>query len=544
MLTFLKIKLAKSLAAIIVSVLFLAGYHLTPAPKAPPVAVPVHSVVPSTAVSKKAVLSKAAPAKAPAAQPDKALGAFNPSAAGTYYLEGGINNTATTLYLTSFTEPISFIPYTMAYFNSAIEYATIDPNIPGRSELISFTGVAQNSDGSATLTGVVRGLERSFPYTASTTLTSTHAAQAKFILSDSPQLFNQYAVLQNSEVITGEWSGPDPLATQDLATKNYVDTHVNGGAVSNNRVVVAGTAGATVSAGNLLFYNKFTGQWQLSNSNSASTTINVILGIAQGSGTSGNPVTGGVLIHGLDSNQTSLSTGFEYYASSVSGSISATLTSRSVGYASSPTQIYFDPYAGGVSLFTAPVTFNTLATFASSTVFTGTTTMATTTINGWRASGSRTASTTTSVASLTLNNIPPTNHLKVDIVASTTSSNPTTFNITFNGDSTASYEFIFGNANPSPLPLTTSLQPGIMVNSPNQTDLYNLDIENELGGPKVITFQGVGYGGNVSATVASTSGAVYTGLSQITSITLTATGGSALMASGAFIKAYGDTTNP
>jgi hypothetical protein len=134
------------------------------------------------------------------------LGAYNPTGAGTYRLKTSIGTTNTTIALSSFKEPVSEIPYTMTYLNTSIAYGTLDPVNSSRSEFISFTGITQNADGSATLTGVTRGLSRSYPYTASSTLRQAHGGQSIFILSDSPQHFSEYAVKQNDETITGQWT--------------------------------------------------------------------------------------------------------------------------------------------------------------------------------------------------------------------------------------------------------------------------------------------------------------------------------------------------
>ena len=149
--------------------------------------------------------AQVAPVVAQAA-PEVKLGAYNPTGGGTYRLQSSIGTTNVTVPLSSFKEPISNIPYTMTYLNSSVGYGTLDPQQPTRSEFISFTGITQNGDGTAVLTGVTRGLSRSYPYTASTTLRQTHSGQSIFILSDSPQHFSEYAVKQNNETITGQWT--------------------------------------------------------------------------------------------------------------------------------------------------------------------------------------------------------------------------------------------------------------------------------------------------------------------------------------------------
>lgn len=158
------------------------------------------------------------------------LGAFNPSGGKTYRLYTSLGSTDTSIRLSSFKEPISDIPYTMSYLNTDIGYGTLDPQSSTRKEFVSFTGITQNSDGSATLTGVTRGLSFSYPFTASTTLRQQHPGQSIFILSDSPQLFEEYAKRRNNEWITGVWgfvSNPTTTAvcsnSYDICNKGYLD---------------------------------------------------------------------------------------------------------------------------------------------------------------------------------------------------------------------------------------------------------------------------------------------------------------------------------
>lgn len=151
-----------------------------------------------------------------------AFAAFYPSGGSTYRLSSSVGSTDTVINLSSFKEPVSNIPYTMSYLNSSIECGTLDPQ-NSNSEFISFTGITQNSNGSAQLTGVSRGLGRSYPYTASTTLASAHAGASIFILSDAPCLFQQYAAISNPETITGNWDVPFPADSNSVVPRSYVD---------------------------------------------------------------------------------------------------------------------------------------------------------------------------------------------------------------------------------------------------------------------------------------------------------------------------------
>lgn len=173
---------------------------------------------------------------------DLKLGAFNVTGGGTYRLKSSVGLSDATINLSSFKEPVSNIKYTMSYMNTSVAYGTIDPQTT-RSEFVSFTGITQNSDGSAQLTGVSRGLTRTpagSTCTASTTLAQRHAGQSIFILSDSPCLFAQYAVKQNDEAVTGLWTVPDPVSAQGIASRNYVDGRALGG-IGNATETATGT---------------------------------------------------------------------------------------------------------------------------------------------------------------------------------------------------------------------------------------------------------------------------------------------------------------
>lgn len=181
-----------------------------------------------------------------AAEEEPMVGGFNPTGGGTYRLQSSISSTQTTITLSSFKEPISNIKYTMAYLNSDKGYGTIEPGNTTRSEFISFTGVTQNADNTATLTGVTRGLTRTpagSSCTASTTLAAAHSGQSVFILSDSPCLFAEYAVKSNNETITGQWTFNTFPITATNSTSSYAAAGISQLATPSQQA--AGTATST-----------------------------------------------------------------------------------------------------------------------------------------------------------------------------------------------------------------------------------------------------------------------------------------------------------
>ncbi len=178
----------------------------------------------------------------------------------TYNLNSSIGSTDSIITLSSFLEPVSKTPYTMALLNSTIMYGTIAPRT-SNSEFISFTGITQNADGTATLTGVTRGLAKKYPYTSSSTFKLPHSGQSVFILSDAPQVFELYASLTNDESFTGVVTFvqspqlPTPSASSDGATKGYADSLAIAGAPDSSTTVkgIGKVSVAPASATNPIF---------------------------------------------------------------------------------------------------------------------------------------------------------------------------------------------------------------------------------------------------------------------------------------------------
>lgn len=178
------------------------------------------------------------------------LGAFNPVGGLTYTLAGsGIGATDTTITLNSFKTPVSSYPLVMSDFGS-VGYMTLEPGNSSRQEFISFTGITQNVDGTAALTGVTRGLSPVEPYTASSTVRRAHAGGTQASLSNSPAFYDQFPAKSNTESITGLYtfastSRPtlDAVATTTNAT-DFVTYHQ----LTNTAFSGAGVIDASLTA--------------------------------------------------------------------------------------------------------------------------------------------------------------------------------------------------------------------------------------------------------------------------------------------------------
>lgn len=163
---------------------------------------------------------------------------FYPFGAQTFTLGSSVSSTDTSILLSSFIEPVTGTPYTMALINSDIAYGTIGPRTSS-AEFISFTGITQNADGTATLTGVVRGLAKKYPFTTDAAYKLPHAGQSIFIISDAPQVFNQYSAIGNDETITGvKTFSSFPVTPSSAPTTDY--QVVNKKYVTDNAVLLTG----------------------------------------------------------------------------------------------------------------------------------------------------------------------------------------------------------------------------------------------------------------------------------------------------------------
>lgn len=142
----------------------------------------------------------------------------------TYYLAGsGVTSTQNTIQLTYFLTPDG-TPITMSEFGT-IGYGVLEPQTTSRIEDISFTGITQNSNGTATLTGVTRGVQFNYPYASSSTLMKSHAGGAQFIISNTAEFYyNEFSMQNNANVFT--W----PTASSSPSTKGYTDFVGSGGA--------------------------------------------------------------------------------------------------------------------------------------------------------------------------------------------------------------------------------------------------------------------------------------------------------------------------
>jgi hypothetical protein len=124
-------------------------------------------------------------------------------------------------------------------------YATLEPNT-AREEIISFTTITQNSDDTATLTGVTRNLKYYHPYDQISATGFPHPGGSSLVVSNNPQIYENFLSANNTETITGQYtfdssaiprvsnSATMPTNDEDLAHKKYVDEVAIAGAPDGN----------------------------------------------------------------------------------------------------------------------------------------------------------------------------------------------------------------------------------------------------------------------------------------------------------------------
>lgn len=221
-------------------------------------------------------------------------------------------------------------------------------------ELLRFTAIAQSStDTSATLTIASdgRSLLPTTPYTGAAT-GQDFSAGAEVIVTNDPYIMSKFGNLENAntwnEIQTfatlPRTTAGDPVDDNDLVRKAYVLAAVLGTLTTIN-LIIPGTAGENVVAGNGIYFDTTDNEWKKWDADTATTVQNVLLGIAQGTGSDGVAITGGVLLQGVDTHQSGLVQGDVQYASNTAGGISTTpgTTETTVGIAKSATELYFSP---------------------------------------------------------------------------------------------------------------------------------------------------------------------------------------------------------
>lgn len=153
------------------------------------------------------------------------------AAAPTTLYGSGITSSATSIRVSALTTPNGYPIQTADLVGGVgnVFYGTIEPS-SARKETVSCTSVAQNGDGSATVSGCSRGLLFTYPYTASTTLARAHSGGSAFVLSNSPQLYNDIITYVNNAMAAGTVdASPTVKGVVEVSTAAEAASHAQNG---------------------------------------------------------------------------------------------------------------------------------------------------------------------------------------------------------------------------------------------------------------------------------------------------------------------------
>lgn len=152
----------------------------------------------------------------------------------TITLYSSLSGSATSMRVTPYPKDLDGTKLTISSFGSS-PTLTVDPKVKNIEEIIQFTGITDNGDNTATLTGLTRDYISQYPYTTTGTGRS-HTAGAIVVFSNNPQMYNRLAAWENDGTITGVWTYttspvvPTPTTATQATSKAYVDNIAFSGA--------------------------------------------------------------------------------------------------------------------------------------------------------------------------------------------------------------------------------------------------------------------------------------------------------------------------
>lgn len=141
----------------------------------------------------------------------------------------GASSGNTSICLQSFTDTSGNLLSTSTF--GSIGFGTIEPGNGSQEESITWTGVTQNANGTANLTGV-QDVGLTYPYATSSGITKNHAGSVTFVVANTSYFYyRMFAILDNLENITGQWNF---TSTSSIPT-------VSGTATTSSQITNLGT---------------------------------------------------------------------------------------------------------------------------------------------------------------------------------------------------------------------------------------------------------------------------------------------------------------
>lgn len=158
----------------------------------------------------------------------------------TITLYASISASATSMRITPYPKDLDGTKLTITDFGSS-PTVTIDPKVRNIEEIVGFTGITDNGDNTATLTGLTRNLTSKYPYTTVGT-GRQHTASAVVVFSNNPQMYARLTSWENPGTTTAVW-------TFSSTTKPVYDANPSFGASDGNAFVNYSTLLATAISG-------------------------------------------------------------------------------------------------------------------------------------------------------------------------------------------------------------------------------------------------------------------------------------------------------
>jgi hypothetical protein len=165
----------------------------------------------------------------------------------TITLYTSVAGSATSMRVTPYPRDLDGIKLTMTDFGTS-PTATIDPKVRNTEEIVGFTGIVDNGDNTATLTGLTRDLTSKSPYTTPGS-GRAHSASAIVVFSNNPQMYARFAAPENTQTwsaVQTFTSTTPPAYNVDPIWANF-STQIFADVAYVNSVVAAGAANASES---------------------------------------------------------------------------------------------------------------------------------------------------------------------------------------------------------------------------------------------------------------------------------------------------------